>query len=168
MAGVLPALPMLLVIWPSTLLWSMVWSFPAWVAAFYIPLPKVKLLAVTGYAAHCALLNDAYWEMTGLHIVFSLFCGMSLNLAHSAFWDALEPKLIGKERFGAGEIRRVPRRQSDGVATASRVTAATAVAAGDPQKGAAASAFTQAELDTLTLHGIQPWDPQAQDALKRL
>ena len=93
-----------------------------------------------------------------------------MNLAHSAFWDALEPKLIGKEGFGTGEVRKVPRRPMDGVnvASAHRVTAATAVASGDPQRGAAASAFTQAELDIMTLHGIQPWDPQARDALKRL
>ena len=97
-----------------------------------------------------------------------------MNLAHSAFWDALEPKLIGKKGFGQGDIRKVPQRyakdNSDGAqrAAGSRVTAASAVASGAPLRGESASAFTQSELDTLALNGIQPWDEAARAALKKL
>jgi hypothetical protein len=143
------------------------------VAAFYTPLPKIKLPAVTGYAVHRALLQDAYWESQLVCVLLTIFCGGLMNLAHSAFWDALEPKLIGKKGFGQGDIRRVPQRPpkgNDGAPrpTVDRVTAASAVASGDPQRGESASAFTQSELDTLAKHGIQPWDEAARAALKKL
>ena len=100
-----------------------------------------------------------------------------MNLSHSAFWDALEPKLIGQQGFGEGRTKKIkldangkPMSPEDlAVATSiARVTAASAVASGDPTKGAAAASFTQRELDLLAKCGINPWDPAAQAALKRL
>ena len=86
--------------------------------------------------------------------------GFLMNLAESALWDTLEPfSPLAKAGFGAGT--RVPVRGE-------RVTAASSIAAGDPTRGAAASAFTQLELDTLARAGIKPWDASARAALKKL
>ena len=49
-----------------------------------------------------------------------------------------------------------------------RMTAAAAIASGDPVRGAAASAFTQKELDALACIGVKPWEPQAREALEKL
>ena len=173
----LPTLPLLLVLRVATVVWSLTYSFPIWVALFYVPrVPNVKLFALTAYVAHAALESDG-WSANWMRYVLSAVCGGLLNLAHSAFWDALEPKIIGKEGFGQGKARAMkidtngkPMDPQDLALAQSiaRVTAASSIASGDPAKGAAAAAFTQSELDILASKGIRPWDPAAQAALKRL
>ena len=83
------------------------------------------------------------------------------RVAQSALWDTFEPFLIGAPGFGAGRRVEVPLSKS-------RVTAASTIAGGDADRAAAASAFTQAELDALAARGIKPWDPEARAALKKL
>ena len=169
-------MPLLLILNTKTLLWYLLCSFPLWVVAFYM-LPKFTLFAIPAYASHLALAADAYWSAGWVKLVLSAVSGALMNLSHSAFWDALEPKLIGQQGFGEGRTKKIkldangkPMSPEDlAVATSiARVTAASAVASGDPTKGAAAASFTQRELDLLAKCGINPWDPAAQAALKRL
>ena len=83
-------------------------------------------------------------------------------MVEASLWDTVEPKLVSWWRgFWRIEVRPP-------LATAERVTARSSVLAGDPARAAAASAFTQEELDALAAAGIKPWDPAAQAALKRL
>ena len=78
------------------------------------------------------------------------------------YGQPLDPKAVlepGKEILVDGKPFTVP---------GERMTAAAAVASGDPVRGAAASAFTQKELDALAVLGIKPWEPKAREALEKL
>jgi hypothetical protein len=162
-AGLVPAVPYSCFAPASNLL---LW-LPVYVACYYIfvrsrwnNLVCVLLCVGVTYRA----LSQMAWSFWA-RIAGSPILGFLMHLVESALWDTIEPFLIGQAGFGAGEQVWVnPPGASRGE---ERVTAASSVRAGDP-RAAAASAFTQAELDVLAAHGIKPWDPEAQAALKRL
>ena len=164
LAAMVPALPYVIMISASTL----VMYFPVYVAVFYLgnaivpqSMRRVSLcLLLCFFATGRALANNG-WSGIAL-VLLTVVLGMFMHLAESAMWDTFEPFLVGQPGFGAGtQIPHPP----DGV---QRVTAASAIRKGDPDRAAAASAFTQAELDALTAQGIMPWDAKAKEALRKL
>ena len=167
MAAVVPALPCMLFI-PARIF--VVWH-PLWVLAFYFlprPVPQLSpMLVLCFVVTFRALLHEGWVGWYSLAILTALV-GFLMNLAHSAFWDTLEPFLVGTPGFGAG--KRVPSKLPRAVEEepVHRVTAASSVRMGDPVRAAAASAFTQRELDALAAQGIKPWDPEARAALEAL
>ena len=108
-AGLVPAIPVACFIPLSTILIL----FPVWVAVFYVPNPipavspmLILCLMVTYYA-----LSEAGWSGV-LLLLLSALLGFLLNLAESAFWDTLEPFLVGQPGFGAGHNRVRPEGQA--------------------------------------------------------
>ena len=159
-AALVPAIPYASVLPLSTLL---LW-LPVWICAFYyLPRPVAQLspCLVLCIAVTAGALWQQGWSSRWL-LLLSPTLGFLMNLVESALWDTLEPFLVGKPGFGAGQQVEVHRECG---ASGERVTAASSVLAGDPSRAAAASAFTQLELDTLAAHGLKPWDPEAQAAL---
>lgn len=123
--------------------------------------PQLSPMFVTCVFVCWRALSSAGWTSWFALPLCSLLLGGLQNLAQSALWDTLEPFLVGDPDHGRGVQRLVPQ-------SSQRVTATSSIRGGDPTRGAAASAFTQHELDQLAARGIQPWDPAAQEALKRL
>lgn len=157
-AALVPAVPYTCVLPASTLLLCL----PVWIAVFYSlprPLPQLSPCLILSIGVAARELWHHGWSLVWLSLL-SLPLGFLMNLVESALWDTLEPFLVGKPGFGAG--LQVP------MASTERVTAASSVLAGDSLRAAAASAFTQVELDTLASHGIKPWDPEARAALKKI
>jgi hypothetical protein len=159
-AAAVPAIPFS--VWVSYQV--LLYWLPVWVVTFYaLPRKVLRLsptLLVSMFATHGSLV-EARWAGWSLWVATALL-GFLMDLIESALWDSLEPYIIGQKGFGAGSRRRV-----DQGAGGERVTAASSIRGGDPARAAAASAFTQAELDALS-RGIKPWDPQANAALKKL
>ena len=85
LAALLPAIPFSCVLGPTTLLW---W-FPAWVAVFYVPLPK----AVPRNYVMCviAVYRAMDWTRRWAVILGTVVLAQLMHLAHQALWDAAEP-----------------------------------------------------------------------------
>ena len=169
-AALVPALPYACFAPPLTLL---VW-LPVYVLIFYTlprPVPMLTPCVLLCFVVTYRALLLAGWPFWG-KLVLTPPLGFLMNLVDSALWDTIEPFLVGQPGFGRG--RQVPSRAPKGsqpgerVTAASpseRVTAASSILAGDPTRAAAASAFTQAEIDMLQQQGMKPWDPEARAAL---
>ena len=106
-AAALPALPFCIFLPGSTLLY---W-FPAWIAVFYLPVPKTAtgycLMALCSYVTYNGLIARG-WSSWASIILGTVATAMCMNLALSALWDAAEPFLIGSPNFGQGTQVRHP------------------------------------------------------------
>ena len=111
-AAIVPALPYAAFASASAIaLW-----FPVWVACFYIvprPLPLLSPTLVLCIAVTYHVLSSQGWSGFGL-AVLTPFLGFLMNLAESAFWDTLEPFLVGRPGFGSGRQVEVPLRHRNG------------------------------------------------------
>ena len=167
-AAVVPAIPCVCFVPPSVLL---MWH-PVWVASFYLlprPVPQLSPMLILCFVVIFRALVHQGWESWAPLLLLTSILGFSMHLAESALWDTVEPFLMfGMFGFGAGRQSVKTRSSASGRGDPLRVTAASSVLAGDPTRARLASAFTQAELDALAAHGIKPWDPEAQAALKSL
>ena len=157
-AALVPALPFAIFLPISLLLWYL----PLYVACFYakerlvryalLPPRLPMCIGVCVFASYRGLVA-AGWTGWSLYAV-SLICGFLMDLAESALWDTMEPFIFGQEGFGEGKKQPVKLSSQD----AQRMNAAASVKAGDPARAAAASAFTQKELDALAAKGFKPDD----------
>lgn len=164
-AAIVPALPCFCFLPASTLF---IWH-PVWVLCFYFlprPVPQLSPMLVLCLAITFRALSIEGWVNWTSLVPLTAVLGFLMDLAESALWDTLEPFLIGMSGFGAG--RRVATQHSKASEPTQRVTAASSIHAGDPARAAAASAFTQTELDALAAQGIKPWGTEARAALKAL
>ena len=129
------------------------------------PVPQLQPTLVLCLILTWRALSQEGW--TGITLLLlSLVLGFLMNLSEAALWDTVEPLLAELARRIWRGWSKAP--TQPGACKAERVTARASILAGDPARAAAATAFTQAELDALGAAGIKPWDPQAQAALKRL
>ena len=90
------------------------WSFPCWVAVFYLPLPRaVPKTYMLSLAAVFRSLTVEGWTSWLSLIVGTLIFAQAMNLTHSALWDAAEPFLIGNPSHGRGrQVERAAKKHS--------------------------------------------------------